>query len=206
MDLAVQGILIPIHYSTNTPQHQGYIELYFSQKPEKIEKDLPASLKNAWQKAEQRYRHHHVYGDHQFLIPVKRDGWILNSQFGSMQIGNNPTTSTQFEKLQLMPCSQSNLSLICQLQSQPFYIEIAKRSFYLHVLIQGVYCKIQSQKAIPKNWAGFIRPVITLVTDSNPIHFSNLLDIPWLVIAQQLCSKEKPLPMQIIESPCYSYC
>ena len=187
MNITASGLFIPINYSTKNPKCPGFLALYFALKPEKLDK----SAVDCSKKTEQLYRKNNIYGDHQFLIPVTRDSWSSNFPIGSMQIGNNPTTSVRHEKLQLMPCSQSNLGLICQLQSQPFYIEIAKRSFYLHVLLQGKYCKIPSQKLVPKNWFGATNhPVVTLATDSCPVHFSNLGDIPWSDIAQQLSSPE----------------
>lgn len=183
--------MLPIWYSTKTPKRQESLILYFSPKPEKLEKDVPDSLRNASQKLNQLYRKHHIYGDHQYLVPVWRDGWTTNNPRGSRQIGNNPTTAAYFENLQLMPCSQSNLSLIRQLQSQPFYIEIGKKSYYLHVLHNGKYYKIPSQQLIPKNWFGSTNdPVITLTTNNCPVHFSNLHDIPWSEIAQELGSPE----------------
>lgn len=202
MDMKINGIIIPIWYSTNNPQRQGYLEMYFGQESEIIDKSLPAALKNAWLKADQQYRKSQVYGYHQFLVPVMRDGWMANFPMGSMQIGNNPTTAVQFEKCQLMPCHESNLSLISQLQSQPFYIEITKRCYYIHVLLQGMYRKIPSQKSVPKNWVGFSRPVITLVTESGPVHFSNFSEIPWADIGNQLGRTVQPL--EIIESPYFS--
>ena len=203
MDKIAKAIVIPIFYSTNTTARQGYIELYFANEPESIDKSLLASLKNASEKLNQKYRLHNIYGNHQYLIPVRRDNdWMSNSMM-SPQIGDNPTTSAQFEKLQLMPCSQSNLSLICLLQSQPFFIEITKKDFFLHVVMQGINCKIPAQKAILKNWNRFPYPVISLVTDSDPIHFNRFSDIPWVDIAVTMGSPAQP--MKIIDSPSFSY-
>jgi hypothetical protein len=69
--------------------------------------------------------------------------------------------------------------------------------------MQGFYCEIPAQKAILKNWNGFAYPVISLVTDSEPIHFARFSDIPWADIAQMMGSPAQP--MQIIDSPSFSY-
>jgi hypothetical protein len=203
MDKIAKAIVIPIFYSTNTTARQGYIELFFANEPEIIDKTLPATLKNASHKSDLKYRKHNIYGNHQYLIPVRHNNNWASSIMSTLQIGDNPTTVAHLEKLQLMPCNQSNLSLICQLQSQPFFIEITKQSYFLHVLMQGIYCKIPAQKAIPKNWERFPYPVISLVTDSDPVHFSRFTDIPWSDIAATMGSPAQP--MQIIESPCFNF-
>lgn len=196
--------MIPLCFSTNTAQRQGYLELYFAPKADKVDKNLPAALRNDWPKADQLYRKHHIYGDHQYLVPV-RNGWPLNVEFLPsgltsnipmvfQQFGNEPTTAVHHQKLQLMPCSQFNLGLIRELQSEPFYIEIGKKSYVLNIWNEGRYWSIPGQRPAPRCWFGPTNhPVITLATNTWPKHFSNLQDIPWPAIAQQLGSPSAPL-------------
>lgn len=183
--------MLPIWYSSTTKQRQEILVLYFAPKPEKQDSTASVSDKNASQKSNMLYRKHHIYGDHHYLIPVARDMWAENFPLGSRQVGNNPTISSYFEKTQLMPVSRTNLSLIQKLQSQPFYVEITKKSYILHVLNHGHYCQIPSQRLIPKKWfSPTCDPVITMTTNKDPVHFSNLQEIPWLEIAEKLGSSK----------------
>lgn len=194
MDMKITGLMLPVRYPTKSPQRHGSILLCFADKPEKFDKDVPDSIRNAWQKSVQLYHKNNIYGDHDFWVPVRSPfGWNVpvltksNNTSGLPLIGANPTTSVDNENLQFIPCSEANLDLIIRLQDYPFYIEIGARAFYLHVLHYGKYYKIPSQRHIRQPRFGTANlPVITLATDSRPMHFANLHDIPWPEIAQQL--------------------
>jgi hypothetical protein len=204
MDLSPTGIAIPIVFSTDRASRQGSMWIYFSPKAMKPDQDTPTSVK-AWQKEEQLYRKHHIYGDHQFLVPVRSEvipnvmtsPRYLTSNMPVLmgQIGKDPATAVANRTLQLLPCSQSNLELIRPLQKEPFYIEIGKRSFHLHVWDQGSYWKIPSQRQMPicpapKSTFCRPHPVITVHTNAGPIEFMSLRDIPWPLIARQLGIQE----------------
>lgn len=192
MAITIKNLLIPTFFSINKSPRQWHIELNFSREPEKTEKYIPDS-RDAWQKADQLYRKNNIYGDHQYLVPVWQE---MSGYFASFpqdkpiefkQIGNDPTVAVAYQKLQLMPCSQHNLGLIqSKLQSEPFFIEIGKKSFSLYVWHQGMYWKIPSQRHPPLNWSRNPHPVITLETVDGAIVFNSFRDIPWSDIAQQI--------------------
>lgn len=200
MDAAVRGISVPIFFSTDKPSRHGFIELYFSPNAVKPDKATASSVL-AWQKADQLYREHHIYGDHQFLVPVRSESipyalappsyLTVGMPLQNMQIGKDPSTAVSTRALQLMPCSHSNLELIKALQREPFYIEIGKRSFSLHVWDQGEYFKIPSQRHaptrdVPRSVLGRPHPVICLESENGMSEIIYLQDIPWAMLAQQL--------------------
>jgi hypothetical protein len=206
---AIKNLLIPMYFAIDKAPHQWHIELNFSRGPEKNDTYVPESG-NAWQKADQLYRKHAIYGDHQFLIPVLQE---MTDSFGILpsntpgafkQIGKDPTTAVAYQKLQLMPCARANLGLIqSRMQAEPFYLEIGKRSYVLYVWHQNMFWKIPCHRHAPMNWFGHPHPVITTETVSGPVAFLNFRDIPWSDIAQQLGSPV--VPKQLTEPPRYGY-
>jgi hypothetical protein len=203
MSLNPIGIAIPICFSTSKLSRRksigspkalsGYIEIYFS--PDPFDPGVPdyVAPPNASQEAEKLYRKHHVYGDHQFLVPashraIPKYEAPSGMRFGFEQIGNDPTTAVLHETLQLVPCSQHNLHLFKdRIQSQPFYIEITDRAFVLHVNDkENTYRKIPSQLYPPRCWQGFAHPAISLDFRIGAKPFSKLDDVPWQDLAQQL--------------------
>lgn len=203
IDLRPKGIAIPISFSTNKLSRRtstrepkpvsGYMELYFSPNPIRFDEVDLLEPGKEYAKAESLYRTHHVYGDHRFLIPVAKEQiekyeapWDMRFGFG--QIGQDPTTATYQEKLQLIPCGASNLSLFKErLLTEPFYIEMAPESFVLHVMNNaGRYIAIPGQAYSPRCWHGFAHPVVTLETQTGHKPFHKFGDIPWHDLATSI--------------------
>lgn len=139
------------------------------------------------------YLQHHVYGEHQFLIPCKvepieRYEAMCGMRCLSGMVGGDPTTSVYQENLQLLPCTRENLDIFLEkLQSQPFYISVKKGMFQLHVKdTSGSYRRLYAQNYSPRRWAGFAHPVITLQYDRGSRHVHRLEEIDWVEIAEQL--------------------
>lgn len=204
MSNLIKALLIPITFSINRTPRQHHLELWFSDKPEKKSKDSAPPSLASWKKADQLYRKSTVNGDHQFLIPSTVElinhfeGVQSNYPSAFQQIGNNPTTATALNKLQLIPCSQHNLNLFQRsLQSQPFYIEVGKRTFNLFVFHQEVYWKIPCHPRASMNLMEFQQPVITIETLDNASFFTYLHEIPWADIATQLGTVAEPLQNHI---------
>jgi len=171
----------------------GYMELYFSPIPIRSDEVDLLEPGRGYAKAEALYRKHHVYGDHRFLIPSTKEQiekyeapW--NARFGFGMIRNDPTTATYREKLQLLPCSWSNLDLFKEkLLTEPFYLELAPESFVLHVRGEaGRYISIPAQAYSPRCWHEFAHPVVTLETEIGHQPFHKFSDIPWNDIAKSI--------------------
>ena len=151
----MRGAIIPIIFSINKPPYKCYIELNFSKYGygiKEFEPERPFSesrkecmeLVKEWESANLLYRNHHVYGDHQYLVPFRKmpigeyvpiPFWKDREIFYEFeQIAGNPTTSTTHEALELLPCTDINLDFILRNHlSEPFYIEVERESFGLYV-------------------------------------------------------------------------
>ncbi len=190
---------MPIFFTMNKSPKQWHIEISFSNKPEKKADKYVSVLDKSYETADENYRKHNIHGDHQYLIPVNTE--FTNNMMTPdnqpttfKQIGTDPTIPFINQKLQLLPCSESNLGLFQKkLQSEPFYIKVEKRSFSLYVWHLGMYWKIPSHRYTPIDWTGHTHPVVTLDTANGPIQFSSAFDIPWSDIAHQLGVKEVPV-------------
>ena len=197
------GIAIPILFATNKLSRKsagrvqrridGYMELYFSPNPIQAEEVDLCDPGKVHVKAEALYRKHHVYGDHQFLIPTKRHSierydapW--DRRCGFKKIGSEPTTATYQETLQFLPCSQSNLDLFKEkLLTEPFYLEVAPEAFVLHVKNGDErFVGIPSQPYSPRCWHGFAHPVVTVESSLGHQTFHKMSEIPWLHIANTI--------------------
>jgi hypothetical protein len=199
----LKGISFPIAFSTNKLSRRtvtrapmpvsGYMEIYFSPNPIRMEEVDLLEPGRRYAKAEALYRKHHVYGDHRFLIPSTKEQikkyeapWDIQFEIG--RIGNDPTTATYFEKLQLLPCSAPNLGLFKEnLLTEPFYLELASDAFVLHVKnAAGSYIAIPAQAFSPRCWHGFAHPVVTLQMENSCKPFYKFSDILWHDFAKNI--------------------
>lgn len=200
MSSLIKAIVIPVYFSINKAPRQHHIELCFSANPVKKASEYIAATHKSWQKADELYRKNNIYGEHQFLIPATFEfiDHFSQSQLSQpqafKQIGSDPTAALGSHKIQLLPCTQHNLSLFQRnLQQFPFYIEISKHSFSLFISYNGLYWKIPCQRHEPLNLKERSHPVITLETSDKAHEFSYCGDIPWSDIAQQLGTPVEPI-------------